>query len=67
MVAYVIKPSRSLADAVLIIGKVKDTMANVLFTCKGPRNNDDVVLSMKSGYAYTSVTFIEASGLPPLL
>jgi hypothetical protein len=53
--AYVINPRISLADAMLIIGKVNETMANVLFTCKGPRNKDDVVLSIKSGNAYTCV------------
>jgi len=62
MIAYVIKPRRSLVDVVLIIGKVNETMANVLFTCNGPRNNNDVELSMKSGNAYTCTPFVEASG-----
>ena len=62
--AYVIKPSRSLAEVVLIIGKVNEMIAKVLFTCRGPRSNDEVVLSKKSGYAYTCVPFVDAPELP---
>lgn len=51
-------PRTSICEVLLIIGRVRDTMAKDELICIGPSNSTDVRFKKKSPRVETSVTFV---------